>query len=421
MTDRRGLGPCLLARALATYREIGRSGTRLWVAAVLILALPLVNDYRDFVIRDFGYWASLLLAVLLFVRSVQRDSLSYAILWQLAALLAIAFRIEGVVLLAAPAIYHLALDCERTGRMRRLLRSNLVFIGLTVLGLAGLAVFGTLGTTANIETLRLWLSYASPATIVTGLEQEAITLRHQLEYLSSTGDAVLVLTTGLLALSAAKVFANAVPAYCLAAAYGRFRNWLAPTQGSRVVWLFFALSLATMLALVASRYFLSSRYTVAAVLLLSLTTFAYVDNGLQRLAELQKRRWLIAAWVLIAVIFADGVISTGASKKAIKTGSLWALQKVDRTTPWLCNEARLRFYTRQQCEPIGREALMKTLSDANQGDTPAILLLWVGRKDAELQNAVSSSTRLSLLKRWENRRGDALEIYSTPPTQTAVK
>ncbi|MDJ0741233.1 MAG: hypothetical protein QNJ91_16070 [Gammaproteobacteria bacterium] len=400
---------------VATYREIDRPGTRLWVAAVLILALPLVNNYRDFVIRDFGYWALLLLAVLLFVRSVRLDSLGYAIAWQLTALLAIAFRIEGVVLLAAPLVYYLAIDRVRPGRARRLLRSSLFFVGLVVAGSVGLAIVGTLDTDANTDTLRLWLSYASPVSIVTGLEQQAITLHQQLEYLSSTGDAALILVAGLFALSVSKLFANAVPMYCLVAGYGRYRNWLASTPGSRVLWLFIVLTLATMLALVASRYFLSSRYTVAPVLLLSLVTFAYVDNGLQRLAELPKRHWLVAAWVLIAVIFADGVVSTGASKKAIKTGSQWALQEVDQSLPWLCNEARLRFYTRQQCTLMERAELLAALRNAAQETAPTVVLLWVGRKDVELQQALSASSRLSPIKRWQNRRGDTMAIYTAGP------
>jgi hypothetical protein len=406
---------------VATYHAIGRPGTRLWVAAVLILGLPLVNDYRDFVIRDFGYWASLLLAVLLFIRSVQRDSLAYAIAWQLVALLAITFRIEGVVLLAAPVIYHLVLEKKRSGKIRRMLQSSLVFIALGILGLIGFAVFGTFRTEVNTGTLQLWFSYASPLAIISGLQQEAVTLHQQLEHLSSTGDAVLILVTGLLALSGSKLLANAVPAYCLVAAYGRNRNWLAPTPASRMIWLFFTLTVATMLALVASRYFLSSRYTVAPVLLLSLITFAYVDTGLQRLAQLPKRHWLIAAWVLIAVIFADGVISTGAKKTAIKTGSKWALQEVDQTIPWFCNEARLQFYTQQQCKPIEREDLMSRLKNAPHESAPAMLLLWVSRKDMELQQELLDNHRIGLVKSWQNRRGDTMAIYNTTATQAATE
>ena len=84
---------------VVTYREIDRDGTRMGIAAVLILTLPILNDYRDFVIRDFGYWAFLLLSVSLFIRSTQKDSLTYAVLWQLTAMLAIAFRIEGAAIL----------------------------------------------------------------------------------------------------------------------------------------------------------------------------------------------------------------------------------------------------------------------------------------------------------------------------------
>ena len=406
---------------VVTYREIARDGTRMWVAAVLILALPIVNDYRDFVIRDFGYWAFLLLTVSLFIRSTQNDSLVYAALWQLAAILAIAFRIEGAAFLAVPVIYHLVQERDTRGRVRKIFRSTFVFVACGLIGLIAFSGLGVLGIEANAHTLLLWLSYVSPSAIATGLEQEAITLRQQLEYLSSTGDAVLVLASGLVALAASKVLINAVPPYCVVAVYGRYRNWLPATAGSRAVWVFFALAVAAALALVASRYFLSSRYTVAAVLLLSLITFAYVDRGLQKLADLPDRRWLVAAWVLIVVIFADGVISTGASKRAIKTGSQWALQELERTTPWLCNEARLRFYTRQGCELIEREPLMKRLSGTGGASAPATLLLWVGRKDAELQHVLSAGMPLEPIKKLLNRRGDALVIYAAEPAQTAVE
>lgn len=40
-------------------------------------------------------------------------------------------------------------------------------------------------------------------------------------------------------------------------------------------------------------------------------TFRYVDTGFLKLASLDQRRWLIIASVFIAVIFLDGVISSG--------------------------------------------------------------------------------------------------------------
>ena len=404
---------------VATYREINRDDTRIWIAALLILALPILNEYRDYVIRGFGYWAFLLLSVLLFIRSVKNNSLAYATLWQLTAMLAIAFRVEGTAFLAIPVVYHLLQPSGARDRIRNVFRTTYVFIACGIMGLIALAVVGRLGAQVNIKTLLLWLSYISPTAVVAGIEQQAITLHRQFEFLSSTGDAALVVTTGLAALAASKLFINAVPPYCLLAAYGRYEHWLRPTPGSRVVWLFFALAMAAMLALVASRYFLSSRYTVAAVLLLSLVTFAYVDKGLQKLADLPKRRWQVLAWALIAVIFADGVISTGASKKAIKAGSLWAMQELDPHTPWLCNEPRLRFYTQQKCELIERKTLMTMLTDTPPERTPGAMLLWVGRKDAELKLALEASNRLRLLQSLQNRRGDALMVYATSPPHPA--
>jgi len=50
------------------YEEISGREARIQVAAILILALPVLNDYREFVIRGYGFWAFMLLALFYFIR-----------------------------------------------------------------------------------------------------------------------------------------------------------------------------------------------------------------------------------------------------------------------------------------------------------------------------------------------------------------
>ncbi|MCB1791381.1 MAG: glycosyltransferase family 39 protein [Gammaproteobacteria bacterium] len=398
---------------VACYERTGREGTRPWLAGALILSLPIINDYRDFIVRDFGYLAFLFLALWFFLRFSQQHRMRDALLWQLALGLAAAFRIEALVFALVPTLYYVGSHPPEMSR--RLLHSNAVFLGAVVLGVVVYLLRGATGDVgANLFTLQQWLSYASPAKIWSGIDREAATLHQQLQYLSSHRDAVLVLSSGLLALTTFKLLSNAVIPFCLTAMYGSHKRWLTGNRGTRITWIFVGLAVAAILALVASRFFLSSRYTIAAALLLSLITFAYVDVGLKRLADGGRKRLLLIAWAVIAIMFLDGVISTGASKRVIRTGSEQALTIADPQATWLCNEPRIRFYTDERCELVGRTRLLNLLGGKRADDTPAVLLIWVPRKDGELQEAIEGNPLVEVIESSANRRGDKLGVYRLP-------
>ena len=71
------------------YEEIKGEDRRLWVAALLVLALPILNDYRDFVIRGFGFLAFMLLALLFFIRYSRSPDIGNALKWQAAVAVAV--------------------------------------------------------------------------------------------------------------------------------------------------------------------------------------------------------------------------------------------------------------------------------------------------------------------------------------------
>ncbi len=81
---------------------------QLIIAAVLILFFYSINDYRDFIIRDIGYWAFISLALWQFINFIDGRRLHHAIGWQLLAGIALLFRIEAAIMLLLLPLFMLA-------------------------------------------------------------------------------------------------------------------------------------------------------------------------------------------------------------------------------------------------------------------------------------------------------------------------
>jgi hypothetical protein len=84
-----------------------KTSKQLSVAALLILCLFSLNEYRDFIIRDVGYWAFSLYALYNFINYFEKPKLSSLLLWQSSLMVATLFRIEGIILLLLLPIFLL--------------------------------------------------------------------------------------------------------------------------------------------------------------------------------------------------------------------------------------------------------------------------------------------------------------------------
>ncbi|MCK0507044.1 hypothetical protein [Aromatoleum anaerobium] len=72
-----------------------------WAACLVALALPAFNEYRDHILREFGFWFFSLVAFWLALRWVDRPRWSLALAEQLAVAGAMAFRLEAAILYPA--------------------------------------------------------------------------------------------------------------------------------------------------------------------------------------------------------------------------------------------------------------------------------------------------------------------------------
>lgn len=81
---------------------------RTWLMGTLLLfsSQYIVGDVLEMLLRDEGFWAFYLSALVFFIRYLEREKVSDAIMWQICIIIATLFRIEAILfLLFLPLIY----------------------------------------------------------------------------------------------------------------------------------------------------------------------------------------------------------------------------------------------------------------------------------------------------------------------------
>jgi hypothetical protein len=350
------------------YEEISGKQARIWVAAILILALPVLNDYREFVIRGYGYWAFMLLALLYFIQYSRSPGFINALKWQFS-----------------------------------------MFISLA----AGVLIFMLVsGDLPNME-IPYQLNYASPTALIGAVDTEAVMMFDRNRFMSSVDDARLILASGVMVLVFVEVLSNIGLPFLAVWGYGAHRKWLQLTRESRTVEFFAVTGFLALVPVAGNYFFLSSRHTVFTVLCISLITFQYVDYLLRELSSRQLHKWLIAVWVIILALFLDGVISGGNSKENIRVAGKWLKTEMAAEGRIACNEARLEFYSEQRCTwvVLGKPDLLDAIDDLKK-DGYTHFLFWIDRKDKQLRSAVDGDTALVLEREFLNRKGSSVRLYS---------
>jgi hypothetical protein len=362
----------------------------------------------------------MLIALYYFIQYSRSSSIQDALKWQLSLSAAILFRIEGIAFLALAPFALLFIEETRKRIVGHIFKLNVLFIcvaAAVVLAswLLGLFAAGDIPLQERIGRVNQ-LGYASPLTLIGAVNTEAETMYARNRFMSSVGDARLILASGVFTLVLAEVISNSGLPFLAVWGYGAFRKWLRLSRESRIVAYFAAVSLLTLVPVAMRFFFLSSRQTVLIVLMISLISFQYVDYLLQKLSRRKQIKWAIAAWVLILALFLDGVISTGASKRIIRDAGEWLQAEVEIGGRIACNEARLQFYSQDKCEWVvfGGSNPTDAIVDLKEKGY-GFLLLWIDRKNQPLRLALDTTAGLQLKREFRNKAGSRVRFYRVEP------
>jgi hypothetical protein len=417
---------------LRITEELGGDVKTLWFAALVILTFPYLNEKRAEVVRDIGYWACYLTAVLLFLRYMQVPTLTRAGAWSAAVLVAALFRIEGLsFLVALPVAVWFRTELPLRQRLRHYLQAN--------------------ASTALVLTLLITASFVYPDAaeyrgrllepldrlqdfwlgLTAGLQNKAELFRSQVlevstgpygHYAGKSAETVLI--GGLIAIVLYKL-GKLLGLYCLLPLFARFRERLRslpPESVPTLVWLVL-INLGVVLVFVVDTFYLSSRFLMPLALTLlipmPLVLTAVHERWQQLKSEPLRAKWgylLIALWLLSMTL--EGITFTR-DRAYLKEAGTWIRQELPSQAKVYTNSSLVHYYSGQgiawdakwqyQMPPPPQQPLQAydyAAVEKERGKFP------------EPWNEIVDAGRVEKIKEFEGDRGAGVWIYRILPAGT---
>ncbi|MBK6630901.1 MAG: hypothetical protein IPG33_07495 [Betaproteobacteria bacterium] len=388
-------GTCALLTGI-TRRRLPEAA---WLACLVVLAMPAYNQYRNEILREYGFWFFSLLGFWLAMRWSDTQRWREAVLCQAALAVAALFRLEAIAFYPALMLWQ-AFGAPAGHRMRRaLLIGSLPLAG----AMLAAALFGS-GWIDLPNRMAYYLEAANPLRALQIIHEAAGRMSEAVfKYKYSREEAGYILFFGLLSVIPMKFLKMTgvfvVPlAYRCAVSPGR--NVLSPWQP--LPWAFLAYVLV-LVAFVTHQFFLVGRY----VSLLNLLAVPLVASGLALLMQ-RFPRWKAPMLVLALLTMAANVVSLSPGKAHIVEAGRWLGANAADPSRVGVDNARIAHYAGWRTSGsviLDRTALTKALA----GQRVDRVAIEVSRKDADAEKWLAEN-RLQVERRFANKAGDAVIV-----------
>ena len=373
-----------------------------WSAFAIAIALPSLNAYRDYIMREPGAWFFVLLGLWLALYAARRGTLLPLIGAQLAICVAALFRPECLIFLLALPLFELTRPRGNRATMRILVSSA----ALTA-GAAGLIALWFAGELAPGSRMAVQLASAHPAHIVQDLRVGAEALAASVLNKYSADEAGTILFFGLLSILPMKFIGN-LGLFCIPATYALRIG--APAALLRQTALFawaFALYSVVLLVFLFNSFFLTSRY----VALLSLLCLPVAAFGLH--AMLGRGRWVRRMIVGMIALFAiSHVITTSPPKTRLSDSAQWIraqalpAERIYFEEPTVAYLAGMGYSRRPNAGLADRN---RAAAAAEKGRIDYLVLS--GRTEDRAEQEWAAPRGLALVAEFPDQRKRAIRIY----------
>jgi len=376
-----------------------------WFVALVVLALPGLNEYRNELLREYGAWFFSVLALWLAVRFDKNPGWLSAQLILPSLLLAALFRPEAMAFYLAIVLWQ-AFASPAGERLRR------------VLMIAGPA--------CAIAAVFLVYFFNSPLYEKSRLSSDMVRFGwRELELKVAAVSAVLpayaseqvrgILIWGSVAIIPERFLAKLgvflLPLLFLAFA-GRLGDAL---KRNSLLSYAFAAHVLVLSIFVVGMQFLAGRYLA----LLYLFAAPVIGYGIWRFVG-DRPRWKIPLLVLLAVLMFTNVVSTGPAKQHFVEAGNWLAANVQDTPRVYIDSGRTLYYSgwrpMRRWYTDDREELTGLLK-AGRYD---FLVLEVSRKDKGFEQWLADN-ELQIVQRFSHPNGDAVFIVRTPGAESSAQ
>lgn len=322
------LDTLLVLAFIRLVETLGGGRQTLFWAALLVLSLPYLNDNRADIIRDHGYWAFSLVAMIAYMHLFKAFSWRSLLLWNLAMLTATLFRVEGVVFLIIMPL-GLLLNTALPWRQRiRSMALSLIPVVTIVLG------FGLAMALFNGFQNRLVASLSKAGGILAvftdTLPAKANLLRQEVlpQFSQSTAQVTIYLGVSY---SIIKDLVSSLS--WLYFGILLLRRWFParglPGEAGTVILFYTGISFVVLFLHGAQHFIMVSRYTMSLALMLLVVVAFSIDELHKKMREHPSSRRLFAVVATcIILLFADSLVISSAAKTYILDAAQWARENL---------------------------------------------------------------------------------------------
>jgi len=366
----------------------GDNATLLCGALLLFSSQYIVGDALQMLLRDQGFWAFFLTGLVFFVRFYRSLSWTDAVVWQLAMITAMLFRVEGITYLA---VLPLTLLWHNDSSFRTICLAfikahsiNLALI-LTVtvyVSFTGLSV-EHLGRLKEIFTPNLY----QELTALFRYQSEIMAVQVLGKFLDEFATEGLILTF-LFILTSKTISTAGWITVGLAIYVGKLRQQLIKDDIWHISVAVMLIAVIDMFLIITKVFVLSGRYVVPLTLILLLLAAFGLRHLIGQLAtkNTNKRyKWLVMVLMLILVL---GMVKNVLPKREGYHYELeavaWLKQHNPQNLPTYYETPRLRYYAGEKFIGLGPElnwSHLQTLIEKDQLDGYEYVLVSTNRDD----------------------------------------
>lgn len=302
-------------------------------ACLVVLAMPAVNQFRNDIIREYGFWFFCILALWLAIRWRERGGWLHAASIHVAIFGAVLFRLEAAMLFAAFGLWQLCELRQRDNWPR--------FLQFIALPLVGALIGGLLLAKSDISFARVdgFLAMLEPQRIFGAFNQLAQQFGDSLGQKYSRDEAGRIIFFGVLATLLIKFVALMGPfslPFLYRGTWRAFSAWLREFQP--FAWAAAVYLIILMLFFVIQQ-FMNGRYAsfldllVVPLLAIGLMLFA------RRFPRLGKALVVVGLLVMLS-----NVISTGARKTQYIEAGHWIAANIEPKASVFYEDGRISYY-----------------------------------------------------------------------------
>lgn len=399
---------------ITIIKELGASRAVQFIGAIVILSHPRLHHYQSYIIRGFGYWAFLLLALLYLIRYHRHLCWGHALGWGTSISIAALFRVEGTVLLIFTPL--VLLFRPNIGLWRKISSTLKTYsINIATLFIAQIWCFSkqdmsiiTFGRLSEIQN-QLQNGFM---LLGTNLQISAAIISQNVLNDYSDDFALTMTISGLAGVYLYKLIKTIWPLHTLLCAHAVCNKLIPADDGTRKLLIYFtALNLLIPAIFFGQNFFIRYRFLMPASLLLLIWTPFSLNNIFQDWKNKKRVRTgdrIIFPLLSIAfsIMFVYAFIPSRPSKAYIISAGIWLKNNTPQHAGIYSNTRKIPFYAKRKfiLWDIPADGLEQ------QWTSEDFIALKVGNKDYNKVAKCLTSLNLKLIKVFENKQGDKVII-----------